>query len=60
MRYKFTVKDHTGEILAVNETGDSSIMGIIQKALNRGHQITVHSARYEAAQKAIRKPELAE
>ena len=60
MRYKFTVKDAAGEIIAVNETGDSSIMGIIQKALNKGHQITVHSARYDAAQKAIRKPELAE
>ena len=60
MRYTFTVQDAKGEVVATNTVGESSIMGIIQKALNKGHQITVHSARYDAAQKAIRKPELAE
>lgn len=56
MKYTFTVKDADGNIVGQNTVGDSSIMALIAKALNKGHQITVHSNRFE---KASRKPEIA-
>ena len=53
MRYTFTVQDAKGEVVASNTVGESSIMGMVKKALANGHKITVHSSRYE---KATRKP----